>query len=670
MVTRTLSHEEFLADLLDATPDGVLAFDREYRYTVWNAAMERISRVPRNEALGKHAFTLFPFFEEIGEEKYFREALAGRTVTAENRPYFVSETRRRGFFEARYSPLYHEGEIVGVVGVIREISQRKEIEEEKSLAHQGLTLLIENSPLAVIEWDSDFRVSRWSESAERLFGWKAEEVLGKHVSDWQFVVAEDLTAVEQVGRRQREGVELQGVLYNRNYNKDGSVLHCEWYNSVLTAESGELVSILSLVLDVTARKFAEEQLATLLSRERAARREAEEADRLKDEFLATLSHELRTPLTAVLGWASLMRSGDFPEGDFHRALEIIERNARSQARLIDDLLDVSRVIKGNLRLETARVNLAGVIEGARDVVRPATDAKGIRLTLDFDSRTPPVNGDPNRLRQVVWNLLLNAIKFTPRGGSVVVKLEPVELHARVTVSDTGEGISPDFLPYVFDRFRQAEASVARRQGGLGLGLAVVRHLVELHGGSVGVQSEGKGKGAVFTIDLPCVREHEELAAESPISKPPDRSSSRPGRVKLLDGLKVLVVEDDDDSRSLVGTLLRNHGADVFLAASVREAMKALEGIVPDVLVSDLGMPDEDGYAMIANLRRLPIERGGTAPAIALTGYATSKDREQALAAGYQVHMAKPIEPEVLVAAVAKLTRAEQLSQLEPPARET
>ncbi|HUE82150.1 MAG TPA: PAS domain S-box protein [Pyrinomonadaceae bacterium] len=665
MATTILSHKQFLADLLDATPDGVLAFDRECRYTVWNAAMERISGVPRSEALGRPAFKLFPFLEEIGEDRYFREALAGRTVISENRPYSVSETGRRGFFEARYSPLYHGGEIVGGVGVIRDISQRKEIEEEKTLAQQGLTLLIENSPLAVIEWDSDFRVSRWSESAERLFGWKAEEVLGKHVSDWRFVVAEDLTAVEQVGQRQREGSERQGVLYNRNYSKAGSVLHCEWYNSVLTAESGELVSILSLVLDVTARKLAEEQLATLLSSERAARREAEEADRLKDEFLATLSHELRTPLTAVLGWASLMRSGDFPEADFHRALEIIERNARSQARLIDDLLDVSRVITGNLRLETSHVNLSGVIEAARDVVRPATDAKGIRLTLDFDPSTPPVNGDPNRLRQVVWNLLLNAIKFTPRGGSVTVKLEPVELQARLTVSDTGEGISPDFLPYVFDRFRQAEASVSRRQGGLGLGLAVVRHLVELHGGSVGVQSEGKGKGAVFTIDLPCVSEHEDLPDETPVSEPPSTSD----RVKPLDGLRILVVEDDDDSRALVGTLLKNQGAIVSLAESVQEAMKVLEKIVPDVVVSDLGMPDEDGYALIAKLRRLPADKGGIAPAIALTGYATGKDREQALAAGYQMHMAKPIEPEALVAAVAKLSGAEQLSSLKPAAQE-
>lgn len=538
-----------------------------------------------------------------------------------------------------------------------------ESNKQKRVASLELELLVENSPLAVIEWDSDFRVSRWSESAERLFGWKALEVLGKHVSDWRFVLAEDLEAVEQVGQRQREGSERHGVLYNRNYRKDGLVLHCEWYNSVLTSDSGELVSVLSLVLDVTARKQAEEKLGTLLASERAARRAAEDADRLKDEFLATLSHELRTPLTAVLGWASLMRSGDFPATEFPRALEIIERNARAQARLIDDLLDVSRVITGNLRLDTQPLHLSGVIEAAGDVVRPAAQAKGIRLEFDLNSETPLISGDPNRLRQVVWNLLLNAIKFTPRGGSVHVKLEPSELNARLTVSDTGDGITLDFLPYVFDRFRQAEASVSRRHGGLGLGLAVVRHLVELHGGVVSVYSEGRGKGAMFTVDLPCLPDRDEANISLPDSLHRDGSNSK--RVRTLDGLSLLVVEDDDDSRTLVGTLLRNFGARVFLASSVREALKVMEETVPNVLISDLGMPDEDGYALITRVRSLPPELGGVVPAIALTGYATMKDKEQVLAAGYNFHIAKPIEPEELIRAVERLTGAGNLTSLEP-----
>ena len=374
---------------------------------------------------------------------------------------------------------------------------------------------------------------------------KRAEVIGKHVSDWHFVFDEDVDAVAQVTHRQRVGTELLGVQHNRNYTKDGSVLYCEWYNSVLRDDSGKLVSVLSLVLDVTARKLAEEERAALLARERDLRRQAEEADRLKDEFLATLSHELRTPLTSILGWATLIRNGDVDkEAHLDRALEIIERNARSQARLIDDLLDVSRIITGNLQLDVHPLNIAPVVETAIDALRPAAAAKGIRVETKLDCESCLVSGDPNRLRQVIWNLLMNAIKFTPGGGSVSLRLQtlaeppaagaevlsassaaslsPAEVspangetgppadaggadrpaYVRLTVSDTGDGITPEFLPYVFHRFRQEEGSISRKAGGLGLGLAVVRHLVELHGGTVNAESPGPGRGSTFTVDLP------------------------------------------------------------------------------------------------------------------------------------------------------------------------
>ncbi len=656
--TNNASEEEqeeifLLRQLLDVSIDGILAFDRNCRYIAWNAAMERISGIRRSEVIGNYAFTLFPFLQQTGEDRYFYETLAGKTIIAENRPYVIPETGRQGFFEARYSPLYQGDSIVGGVGIIREISERVQAEEAALEAHQRLTFLIENSPLAVIEWDSGFSVSRWSDSAERLFGWKAEEVLGKRVSDWHFVFAEDLDAVERVGQRQREGVERQGVLSNRNYAKDGRVLHCEWYNTVLTDSSGRLVSILSLVLDVTARKLAEAGRVSLLESERAARMAAELADRLKDEFLATLSHELRTPLTAVLGWAALIRSGDFPEGDLPRALDVIERNARVQARLIDDLLDVSRVITGNLRVDVRPLHLENVIEAACDVVRPAADAKGIQIHMDFESDVPLVKGDPNRLRQVAWNLLLNAIKFTSRGGRIDIKLERTEIYVRLTVKDTGEGISEEFLPYVFDRFRQAESSFSRKQGGLGLGLAVVRHLVELHGGSVSAESEGKGKGATFRVYLPFMTEtqNSEVTKASSLTRPTKENSGK------LKGVRVLIVEDDDDSRSLVGTLFKNQGASVILAASANEALKEFEERVPDLLVSDVGMPEMDGYELIKKIRARAPNQGGEIPAVALTGYATNKDRELAIAAGYQVHMAKPIEPEELIAIAASLTES-------------
>ena len=418
--------------------------------------MERISGVSSSEVLGRNAFEVFPFLKTTGVDKDYYEALAGNVVTSVNRPYSIPETGREGFYEGRYFPLRVEGKIVGGIAIIHDTTARKLAEEQAREAHQRLSFHVENSPLAVIEWDSDFRVSRWSESAEHLFGWKQEEVFGKHVGDWQFVFPEDLPAVQQVSHRQRLGVEHQGFISNRNYTKTGEVLHCEWYNSVLHDAKGNLVSVLSLVLDVTARKLAEVDRQSLLVREQEARQHAEEADRLKDEFLATLSHELRTPLTAVLGWSSLILAGEIPETEYFRAIEIIERNARSQARLIDDLLDVSRIITGNLQLDLRPVSLISIVEAASDTLSPSAQAKNIKLELVLDRGNDIIKGDATRLRQIVWNLLLNAIKFTPRGGTVLVRTETDDQSVNLIVNDTGEGISADFLPHVFDRFRQAE----------------------------------------------------------------------------------------------------------------------------------------------------------------------------------------------------------------------
>jgi PAS domain S-box-containing protein len=416
---------ELLSQLLDASVGGILAFDRDCRYIAWNRGMERITDLKREDVLGRCAFEVFPFIKETGEDKCLLAALAGESTASDNRPYIVPANGREGFFKAFYSPLRNEqNEVIGGIAVVHDITERKRAEEAAQEAHQRLTFHVENSPLAVIEWDSEFRVSRWSGSAERLFGWQASEVVDKHVGDWHFVFDEDADGVAQVTQRQRVGTEVLGVQHNRNYTKDGSVLYCEWYNSVLRDETGKFVSVLSLVLDVTARKLIEEERSALLSRERDLRRQAEEADRLKDEFLATLSHELRTPLTSILGWATLIRNGGVDkEAHLDRALEIIERNARTQARLIDDLLDVSRIITGNLQLDVHPLNMAPVVETAIDALRPAAAAKGIHLETKLDCESCLVSGDPNRLRQVIWNLLMNAIKFTPGGGSVCLRLQ-------------------------------------------------------------------------------------------------------------------------------------------------------------------------------------------------------------------------------------------------------
>ena len=637
--------------LLDASVDGLFAFDRDCRIIAWNRAMERISGLSREQVLGARADEIFPFLKAEGTESCLGAALAGSETVFENHSYGPSAT---GVFESRYSPLLDDqNNIIGGIAVITDITARRQAEEAAHSAYRQLSFHVESSPLAVIEWDSDFRVSRWSQSAERLFGWKAHEVIGKHVNEWQFVFTDDVDAVALVTNRQREGVEVQGIQRNRNYTREGSILFCEWYNSVLHDERGRLVSVLSLVLDVTARVKAEDDRAALLIRERDARRHAEEADRLKDEFLATLSHELRTPLTSILGWASMIRNGEVEGANEARAIETIERNARSQARLIDDLLDVSRIITGNLRLDLHPLNLAPIVDAAIDALRPTADVKGIEIRTEIVSGECLVKGDPNRLRQVIWNLLSNSIKFTQRGGIVTINLKCVGAVVRLTVADTGEGISSEFLPYVFDRFRQAEGSISRKQGGLGLGLAVVRHLVELHGGSISAESAGLGEGAVFTVELPLAEERRDPARAEERRRELERRRSRTGAVRL-DGVHALLVEDDDDSRKLLGTILKRHGARVTSAKSAAEALRVFEADVPDILISDIGMPDEDGYEFIRKLRSLPPEKGGLTPAIALTGYASRKDRERALEAGYHKHMAKPIEQADMISAIAAL----------------
>jgi PAS domain S-box-containing protein len=398
--------------------------------------------------------------------------------------------------------------------------------------------------------------------------------------------------------------------------------------------------------------------ARLYQAERRMRAEAEEANRTKDEFLATLSHELRTPLTAMLGWTRMLRMDMLDEATSAHALETVERNAKAQAQLIEDLLDVSRIITGKLRLDVRPMELLPVIEAAIDAVRPAADAKNIELQMALDPLAGAVSGDPNRLQQIIWNLLSNAVKFTTRGGQVRVGLERVDSHVEISVSDTGQGITPDFLPYVFDRFRQADGSTTRLHGGLGLGLAIVRHLVELHGGTVRAQSLGEGHGATFNVQLPLAQmrnadfgfrnEHQESA--------PFHSAIGNPQSEMLRGLRVLVVDDEQDARHLLKTVLESQGAEVVAVGSAREALASLARSMPDVLISDIGMPDEDGFALIRQVRAREAVQGGMIPAAAVSAYVGEENRRQALAAGFQLHVAKPIDPEELIEVVRSLAR--------------
>ena len=395
----------------------------------------------------------------------------------------------------------------------------------------------------------------------------------------------------------------------------------------------------------------------LLMREQIIRAEAEGANRAKDEFLSILSHELRTPLNAILGWSAMLRQRTLSEDKVLRALETIERNAKSQAQLIEDILDISRIITGKLRLQVRPVNLVPVIESAIESVRLAAEAKSIRLQSRIDSEAGPLLGDAARLQQVVWNLLSNALKFTPKDGRVEIRLERVNSHAEITVSDTGLGISSDFLPFVFDRFRQHDSTTTRSHGGLGLGLAIVRQLVELHGGTVTVVSPGIGQGTTFTVTLPAMIIPQPPSDPEPLNSIVE-TKPRVEASPTLEGLQILVVDDEADALELLSTILQNNGAEVIAVASVKQALTIIETATdrsPDVLVSDIGMPDEDGYSLISKLRQLEAQRGGKLPAIALTAYAASDDRRQALLAGFQMHLTKPVDAAELVAVVARLT---------------
>ena len=403
--------------------------------------------------------------------------------------------------------------------------------------------------------------------------------------------------------------------------------------------------------EIRVREWAEQERARLLVLEQAARKQAEEANRTKDEFLATLSHELRTPLNAILGWVQVLRTGKLDPAAGARALETIERNARSQAQLIADLLDVSRIITGKLRLDFKPVELRRIIDSALETVRPAADAKGILLDISIGPLASPVLGDADRLQQVIWNLLSNAIKFTPRAGRVEVRLREEGGNAVLRVSDSGIGIRPDFLPYVFDRFRQAEGSITRTHGGLGLGLSIVRHLIELHGGTAEVESAGEGEGATFSVRLPL---RGELAEDDPLDRTGVTSPGLFSTPDLLTGVRVVVVEDEADTRELLSLSLQQCGAEVAAFGSVPEALASFDLVVPDVLLSDIGVPGEDGYSLIRKVRALPPALGGNVPAAALTAYARAEDRLRALEAGYQTHLAKPVDPAELIATVARL----------------
>jgi signal transduction histidine kinase/ActR/RegA family two-component response regulator len=509
---------------------------------------------------------------------------------------------------------------------ILQARQRAERELAESLAMMRATL--ESSTDAIVAIDGAGRVSAFNERFAQMWGLSREllenggdapqiEAICQHFDSDSFDVLQlpDGRVVER---------------YSRNQVVDGRITGRVWS-----------------FRDITETR-------RLYESERAARASAERMSEMKDEFLATLSHELRTPLSAILGWAQILRRRPMAPPELQRALETIERNARVQAQLIEDLLDMSRITSGKLRLEIQPLEPAAVIEAALDTVRPAAEAKGIRLEKLLDPDAGPISGDPHRLQQVAWNLLSNAIKFTPRGGKVQVLLERVNSHIEISVADTGIGIQPEFLTQVFDRFLQADASTTRRYGGLGLGLSIVRHLVELHGGTVTVKSAGENRGATFTVQLPLTVVHRRSTDELRLHPRTPKDTQADYKPADLSGVKVLVVDDEPDARELIRSVLEECNATVLAAASATEALELAERERPELLLSDIGMPGIDGYELLKRVRALGADSGGRVAAIALTAFARSEDRTRALRAGFMAHISKPVEPAELVATVASV----------------
>jgi signal transduction histidine kinase/ActR/RegA family two-component response regulator len=412
----------------------------------------------------------------------------------------------------------------------------------------------------------------------------------------------------------------------------------------------EHVTAMSMAANLTAVAI---ENVRLLELERNARQAAEESNRLKDEFLATVSHELRTPLTAILGWSRLLEGGTLDDSVTQQAVEVISRNAKAQAQIVDDILDVSRIITGNLYLDLHPLEVVPVVENAINVVRPTADAKGIKIETCFDRAPAMISGDANRLQQVVWNLLSNAVKFTQNGGRVCVKVSQGAGVVEVSVSDTGQGINKEFLPYVFDRFRQADSTTTRQHGGLGLGLAIARHLVEIHGGMIRAESPGVGQGATFTIRLPLLEKT--VGTSSVVDRNQLSLAQSP---QLLSGVNVLLVDDDSDTLTLMTTALTRRHANVTAVSSAGEAIQAIARRRPDVLVSDIAMPDEDGYGLIEKVRLLENGIPQKIPAVAITAYAKEEDRERALSAGFQIYLAKPVELTELISVVARAAKRE------------
>jgi PAS domain S-box-containing protein len=700
----------WLSALIESADDAIISKTLGGIITSWNGGAGRIFGYTADEIVGKPVTVLIPA-DHIDEEPQILARIKAGERIDHYETVRVSKDGRLIEISLTVSPIKDaDGKVIGASKVARDITERKRTEEAlhehieiiETVNRLGQTLAAEldlhKLAEAVIDAATEICNARFGSFFYNVLNDEGESYMLYAVSgvtreafahfpmplntdifpptfkDEGSVRLDDVKSEPRYGKNSPYYAMPEGPLSVTSYlavpviSRSGEVYgglffgHVE--QGVFTERAARIIDGIAAQAAIAmdnARLFAAAQKARGEAERAAAENErlyqkAQESSQLKEEFLATVSHELRNPLNAILGWSRMLRAGQVPDTGVPKALDTIERNAQAQAQLIDDLLDVSRIMTGKLRMDVQPADPNLFIEAAVEAVKPAAEAKGIRLQRILDTGMISVPGDPIRLQQVIWNLLSNAIKFTTRGGRVQVRLERVNSHVEIIVSDTGQGIEPEFLPHVFDRFRQADQRTTRQHGGMGLGLAIVKNLVELHGGSVQAASPGTGQGATFTVRLPFVPLYQ-MDAEAGRVHPAGRGLlPNTGCADRLDGTTILVIDDEPDTRELLKAGLENCGAQVTVAGSAADAFDALESQIPDVIISDIGMPDEDGYELIRKLRSRPADKGGNVPAIALTAYARVEDRLKALRSGYQMHVPKPVELAELVAVADSLVK--------------
>lgn len=622
-----------LNSLVATAPIGITILDQQMRYRHMNAALADMNGIPVEDHIGKTIAEIVPdLFPKV--EPIFRRLLEGGDPVLDQ--IFEAETKKspgvKRIWRENWFPITGPGddEPVGVGVTVQDITEERRAVHEITGLAQRLTSLVDNTPLAVIEWDADFCITRWSGLAERVFGWTAEEVIGKRIDAFPIVYAPDMSNVQDVMARLLDRDNPFVVSRNRNNTKRGTVIHCEWYNSVLRDEAGQMLAVLSLVLDVTERQHAEEAL--------------KEADRRKDEFLATLAHELRNPLAPLGNGLQLMRMAHGDQATIQQALTMMERQFAQLVRLVDDLMDLSRISNGRIELRKERVQLGAVVASAMETSRPLVEQMGHELTITLPPEPIVLDGDLTRLAQVFMNLLTNAAKYTEQRGQISLTAEREDNEIVVYVRDSGIGIAAEQIPRLFQMFTQGERSLAKAQGGLGIGLNLVKQLVAMHGGSVEARSDGPGKGSEFVVRLP-------IAVEPSVQQPAHQSVASP-----LTGsaLRILIVDDNRDGADSLSHMLQLMGNDTRTAYDGVEAVDAAGNFRPDVVLLDIGLPRLNGYDACRRIRGQ--SWADNVVIFAMTGWGQEEDRRRSHDAGFDHHMVKPVEPKTLMSMLAALPR--------------